>query len=183
MGAFKYNIHILFFSSSNFFFFASKSLFETYFCSSTFRPKVVRKSVRSYRPNFCPNLCPGLSPKLGQAVSPPPFFHGTPSVEAAHSIECQGLDPNRRCGQAYGQGEYCTNSLGTAVSYSRGTGGILAFLVYVKKGVAPVTYHYGDTITVVNNPRDFESTYMLPLGICYRVGCAVQEKICKCSEH
>lgn len=113
------------------------------------------------------------------------LFHGTPSLEGAHGIECAGLDPNRRSGQAYGPGEYCSARLEVCHSYARNDGVILALLVYVKKG-APVTFHSDGIcdghVVVVNNPKDFNSTFMLPLGICYKVGAKIPAKDCKCSK-
>lgn len=55
-------------------------------------------------------------------------FHGTAS-ENIQSILCNGLDPSKRKGQAYGPGEYFSKDPGTAVSFCQGNLEMLVFVV------------------------------------------------------
>jgi hypothetical protein len=57
-------------------------------------------------------------------------FHGTPP-ENVLSILHNGLDPNKRMGQAYGPGEYFSKEPGLSVSFCRGGLEVLVFVVMV----------------------------------------------------
>lgn len=106
-------------------------------------------------------------------------FHGTRGGPvAACKIECEGFDPQFRVSQACGVGEYFTPTLATAHGY--GSSAVVASLVYTKAGVSPISYHRNDDYWVVDNPTDFSSTFVLPLGSCFGVDMVVAEKSCSC---
>ncbi|KAL7718738.1 RWD domain-containing protein [Entamoeba marina] len=82
-------------------------------------------------------------------------WHGT-SISAASSIMRNGFDPSRRCGQAYGSGEYFGSHTAVSIGY-----GNCLILTYVIDSRSVSRYNFG---FVVNNP--FNSTYCLPIAFC-----------------
>jgi hypothetical protein len=88
-------------------------------------------------------------------------YHGTPSVDNAERIMCEGFDPNKRSGQQYGPGEYFADRLETPLGYARGTGAVV--LCAVLNQPMNVSRKSKDYYTIVNTPKDRSAAYALPL--------------------
>jgi hypothetical protein len=95
-------------------------------------------------------------------------YHGTPSVENAEWIMCEGFDPNKRSGQDYGRGEYFADTLRvTPLQFASGTGAVMLCAVLIRPSIVSriwtdaVTGYY----TIVDTPKDRSAAYALPLVV------------------
>jgi hypothetical protein len=89
--------------------------------------------------------------------------HGTPSVENAKRIMCEGFDPKKRNGQGFGPGEYFSNTLTTPWEHARGTGAVMLCAVLNQPRV--VSRQNNGCYIVVNTPKDRSAAYALPLVV------------------
>ncbi|KAL0214384.1 hypothetical protein P9112_006568 [Eukaryota sp. TZLM1-RC] len=90
-------------------------------------------------------------------------WHGT-KHDAVTSIAMNGFDPGYRRGQAYGPGEYFGQAENPAVSvgYSSGCRYMLVAAILPLDGVFS---SHSSFCYVVNNPKNFQSSYCLPVLI------------------
>jgi len=85
-------------------------------------------------------------------------FHGT-RTSNIESILKDGLDTNKRSGQAYGPGEYFSMQPGPSISYCRGGLEMLVFVVVLPSVSARKENCPPDYVVIDNN------CYHLPLGV------------------
>jgi hypothetical protein len=90
-------------------------------------------------------------------------YHGTPSVENAERIMCEGFDPNKRSGQDYGPGEYFADAPSTPLDYAGGTGAVMLCAVFIRAKIVSRARISGQYYTIVNTPKDRSAAYALPL--------------------
>lgn len=83
-------------------------------------------------------------------------FHGTAEANVA-AICRDGLDPNRRSGQAMGPGEYFGEQASTSLTYCRGGRKMLVFLVLLDPSGVTAT---GSGVTVIHKPE-----FQLPIAV------------------
>ena len=83
-------------------------------------------------------------------------FHGTAEENVA-AICRDGLDPNRRSGQAMGPGEYFGEQATTSLTYCRGGRKMLVFLVLLDPSGVTAT---GSGVTVIHKPE-----FQLPIAV------------------
>jgi HrpA-like RNA helicase len=111
----------------------------------------------------CPAMqryCEALKTLGGSPALSSGFFawHGTP-IEAIVPICHYGFDPSKRVGQAYGTGEYFGQEAGISVGYCRN--GNKMIVAHILRHPCVKTQ---DTLCyVVNNPRDWQLSYCLPV--------------------
>lgn len=87
-------------------------------------------------------------------------WHGT--ADSAVPLICDtGFDPNRRSGQVHGPGEYFGLSAEVSHGYSRKSG----HLIVTQLMRVPETSTHGTFCYVVNNPRDWISSYVMPVAV------------------
>lgn len=90
-------------------------------------------------------------------------FHGTSSKNIS-SILQDGLDPEKRTGQAYGKGEYFSKEPSVCVSYCKNDKAIIVFLV-----IMPLPLTSKTTGQNIHIPYDFviveEIRHQFPLGV------------------
>ena len=117
--------------------------------------------------DYCPSMrkyLHGMHTKLGDnAASEENYFfawHGT-NLDAIGPICYNGFDPNRRSGQAYGPGEYFGQTPGVSAGYVRNCG----YMIVAQLIKLPETTTHGNFCYVVNNPKNWESAYNLPVGV------------------
>ncbi|ELP89348.1 hypothetical protein EIN_287740 [Entamoeba invadens IP1] len=87
-------------------------------------------------------------------------WHGSNDV-AINGICMNGFDPNRRCGQAMGVGEYFAADPLISVGYSKGNSHLI--LAYVLRPSNKSLLIEKSKCYVVNNPLNWEYSYCLPL--------------------
>ena len=83
-------------------------------------------------------------------------FHGTAEANVA-AICRDGLDPNRRSGQAMGPGEYFGEQATTSLTYCKGGRKMLVFLVLLDPSGVTAT---GQGVTVIHKPE-----FQLPIAV------------------
>lgn len=83
-------------------------------------------------------------------------FHGTADANVK-AICRDGLDPNRRAGQAHGPGEYFGEQASTSLSYCKGGRKMLIFLVLLDPSGVTAT---GAGVTVIHRPE-----FQLPIAV------------------
>jgi hypothetical protein len=105
-------------------------------------------------------------------------YHGTPSVENAERIMCEGFDPSKRNGQTYGPGEYFADKLETPLYYARGTGAVMLCAVFIRAEIVSRERISLEYYTIVDTPKDRSAAYALPLVV---LPCATKMPITQCS--
>jgi hypothetical protein len=94
-------------------------------------------------------------------------YHGTPSVENAERIMCEGFDPATRSRQSYGRGEYFADTLRTPLQFAGGTGAVMLCAVFIRPAVVSRKWECvnKEYYTIVETPEDRTAAYALPLVV------------------